>query len=385
VRRMRRAPLVGVLCVAAGFGVAACGSSSSSSTSSTAASTAATAAGGSALVTDAKAQVAKLAVNPTIGTAVKLTKMPPKGKTFLFLQCNYPVCAQIGDGMQAAATALGWKFERKTFDAASPESLTSLVNNAAQNPPDYVALTTFPPQIWQAGLAKLKAQKVPVIVGSISGVEPQGETNGIYGNIASDPSEANAGSAKASWVIADSNAAGKVVHFAATDIATTHAETDALKAGLAKCPSCSLDVQQVSSAALAAGKVPSATVSYLQAHPDVKYISYSFGDMTGGVDQALKAAGLLDKVKYVGVTPTVANLKAMKAGQEKGAWLGWPAALQGWQFMDVAARIAAGDPVGNAAAPLLPVQWLTQATIPTPIQVYEPTGYQDAYKALWGV
>jgi ribose transport system substrate-binding protein len=372
------------------MGVSACGDSDSDSAATTgggaATSTAAAAdAGGSELVSQAKEAVEKLSVNPTIGIDTKLSKTPPQGKTFRFLQCNYPVCAQIGDGMKEATEALGWKFERKTFNVAKPESLTSLVNDAAANPPDYLALTTFPPEIWQDGLDKLKAKNVPVIIGSISGVDPEGEANGIYGNIASDPSEANAGAAKAQWVIADSNGAGKVVHFAASDIATVRAETEALKEGLERCADCRLDVQEVPSAAMASGKVPGMTVSYLQSHPDTEYISYSFGDMTAGVDQALKAAGMLDKVKYVGVTPTIANLKALKDGDEKGAWLGWPAALQGWEFVDVAARLAAGDEVGDAAAPVLPVRWLTQDSVPTPVALYEPEGYQDAYKALWGV
>ncbi|MFL5846639.1 MAG: sugar ABC transporter substrate-binding protein [Solirubrobacteraceae bacterium] len=377
-------PIAGALCIAVAFGVSACGDdNSSTSDSSSTDSTTTQAQAADPIVDQAKAEVAKLSGNPGIGIDAKLSKAPPQGKTFLFLQCNYPVCAQIGDGMQEAATALGWKFERKTFDLAKPESLVSAVNNAAQQPPDFLALTTFPSQVWADGLEKLKAAKVPVIVGSISGDEPQGEANGIYGNIASDPSEGNAGAAKANWIIADSGGKGKAVHFSATDIATTHAETDQLKAGLEKCSGCSLDVVDVPSAGFA--KIAGQTVSYLQAHPDTEYISYSFGDMTAGVDAALKAAGLLDKIKFVGVTPTLANLQAMKKGEEKGAWLGWPAALQGWEFVDVAARLSVGDEVGDAASPVLPVQWLTQDTIKEPIALYEPEGYQDAYKTLWGV
>jgi ribose transport system substrate-binding protein len=385
VRTTRRAPIAGALCIAVAFGVSACGSDNNSSSDTGASSTSTTQSQASTdpIVEQAKAEVAKLSGNPGIGIDTALSKAPAQGKTFLFLQCNYPVCAQIGDGMQEAAKALGWNFQRKTFDLAKPESLVSAVNNAAQQPPDFLALTTFPSQVWQDGLDKLKAAGVPVIVGSISTDQPQGKANGIYGNIASDPSEGNAGAAKANWIIADSNGKGKAVHFSATDIQTTHAETDKLKAGLAKCSGCSLDVVDVPSAAFA--KIPGQTVSYLQSHPDTEYISYSFGDMTAGVDAALKAAGLLDKVKFVGVTPTLANLQALKKGDEKGAWLGWPAALQGWEFIDVAARLSVGDDVGAAASPVLPVQWLTQDTIQEPIKLYEPQGYQDAYKKLWGV
>jgi ABC-type sugar transport system substrate-binding protein len=334
-------------------------------------------------VAAARADVAKWSKTPGIGITAPLAHKPPTGKTLEFLQCSAPVCAQIGDGMAAAAQALGWNFKRQTFNLAQPESLVSLANAAAANPPSFLALTTFPTTLFKSAVAKLKAEHVPIIVGSDSVDQPRGAANDIYGNIASDPSEANAGARKANWVIADSNGKGTLAHFASSDIATTNAETAALKTGMAKCSGCHLDVIDIPSTQIAAGAVPQMVVSYLQAHPSVGYISFSYGDMTSGVDQALKSAGLLNKVKYVGVTPTLQNLQALKSGTEKGAWLGWPAEVQGWQFADVAARIASGTPV--VPAPLLPVQWLTQSSISTPVHLYEPAGYQAAFKKLWGL
>ncbi len=313
----------------------------------------------SSVVAAAKADVAKWSKTPGIGITAALKHTPPKGKTLEYLQCSVPVCAQIGDGMAAAAKALGWKFKREIFDIAQPASLISLANQAAADPPSFLALTTFPTTLFKAAVAKLKAEHVPIIVGSDSVDKPQGAANDIYGNIASDPSEANAGTRKANWVIADSHGTGTLAHFSSSDIATTNAETAALKTGMAKCSGCHLDVIDIPSTQIAAGAVPQTVVSYLQAHPTVGYISFSYGDMTAGVDAALKAAGLLGKVKYVGVTPTLLK------------------------FADVAARIASGTPV--VPTPLLPLQWLTQNSISTPIQLYEPAGYQKAFKKLWGL
>jgi ribose transport system substrate-binding protein len=383
-----RLGLAALLCTGVAGVAAGCGSSSSSTTSAAAATTSSTTNSGgttSSLVSSAQADVQKYSVNPTIGINIPLTKAPPKGKVFEFLQCSVPVCAQIGDGMQQATQALGWKFERKTFDLAQPASLVNLINNAAQNPPDYLAVTTFPSSVWKEGLAQLKAKHVPVIVGSDAVDVPEGPANGIYGNIASNPSEANAGTRKANWFIADSNGKGKLVHFAASDITTVTAETDALKAKIKQCPGCSIDVVNVPTSAIAAGQVPGMVSSYLQAHPDVNYMSFSFGDMTAGLTPVLQRTGEAKKVKFVGVTPTLENLQSLKSGVTQGAWLGWPATLQGWEFVDVAARVASGTDWRPASQLVLPVQWLTASTIGSPVKLYEPTGYQAAYEKLWHV
>jgi ABC-type sugar transport system substrate-binding protein len=375
--RVRKAALAGSAIALTVFGISISSSAASVRSSASATTTPAS------VIAAAKANVLKWSATPGIGITAPLKKTPPKGKTLEYLQCSVPVCAQIGDGMQAAAKALGWKFKREIFDIAQPEALVSLANNAAADPPSYLALTTFPTSLFKSAVAKLKSEHVPIIVGSDSLDKPVGAATDIYGNIASDPSEANAGARKAAWVIADSNGTGQMAHFASSDIATTNAETAALQKGMAKCTGCHLDVVDIPSTQIAAGKVPSIVVSYLQAHPTTQYISFSYGDMTDGLDQALTAAGLLTKVKYVGVTPTLQNLQALQSGTEKGAWLGWPAEVQGWQFADVAARISTGTTV--IPDPLLPVQWLTASSIKTPVTLYEPAGYQAKFEKLWHV
>ena len=81
--------------------VAACSSGSPSSASSSGASA-------------ANVDAAKAAIAPFIGTPSAfpvtdpLPTVPfPSGKTFVFLQCSTPVCAQVAKAFTAAVTALG--------------------------------------------------------------------------------------------------------------------------------------------------------------------------------------------------------------------------------------------------------------------------------------
>ena len=45
--------------------------------------------------------------------------------------------------------------------------------------------------------------------------------------------------------------------------------------------------------------MPAKVIAYLQAHPETDYVWGAFGNLTLGVPQAIKTAGLSEKVKVV--------------------------------------------------------------------------------------
>ncbi len=68
------------------------------------------------------------------------------------------------------------------------------------------------------------------------------------------------------------------------------------------CPDCKLSVKEINPAD-AGTKLPSQIVTELQREPDVNYIVPAWSDGAIGVPQALKSAGLTDKVKMVTQVP----------------------------------------------------------------------------------
>jgi hypothetical protein len=63
---------------------------------------------------------------------------------------------------------------------------------------------------------------------------------------------------------------------------------------------------------LGAGTVPAKVVAHLQAHPETNYVWGAFGDLTLGVRQAIKTAGLAEKVKVItmnGIEPADAIIR----------------------------------------------------------------------------
>ena len=90
--------------------------------------------------------------------------------------------------------------------------------------------------------------------------------------------------------------------------------------------------------------VPSQVVSYLQQHPDIKYVAFAVSDFDAGVGPALAGAGLAGKVKIVSRAPEASNLVAVKNGQEF-AEVADENIAGGWRSTDDMLRVLAGEPV----------------------------------------
>jgi ABC-type sugar transport system substrate-binding protein len=82
-------------------------------------------------------------------------------------------------------------------------------------------------------------------------------------------------------------------------------------------------------------------LAYLQSHPKVNYVMFTFADLAAGVPEALKAAGLDGKVTLVGNGGGEAQFKAVAGGAHE-AWVAYPAVLEGWQMTDAAIRLVDG-------------------------------------------
>ena len=77
--------------------------------------------------------------------------------------------------------------------------------------------------------------------------------------------------------------------------------------------------------------IPGQVVSYLQRNPEVEYVAIQASEYTTGVAAAVKAAGLLEKVKIITRVPVAANVEEIKNGEmfaavaEEDSTFGWRA------------------------------------------------------------
>jgi ribose transport system substrate-binding protein len=193
----------------------------------------------------------------------------------------------------------------------------------------------------------------------------------------------------ASYIIAKSNGKAHVAIFSLQVFPILTTFVDSFTATMKKdCPNCKVTSvnQQLSDVGT---KIPGSVVSTVQRDPSISWAVFSFGDLAFGVSAALRGAGMAGKVKIGGETPTAADIKALKTGQEN-VWIGFPIAILGWRIADMAARDSVGDSLTAAEATPLPGQILDNDNIgSTPLDENGAyigfPDYQEQFKKLWKV
>jgi ribose transport system substrate-binding protein len=339
--------------------------------------------------TGAAAKKAIVAAPPTtppteIQVNQALPTAPPKGKKVVFLQCELPACARYISGVKAAAAALGWSATSQVFKNANPGAgLQQAINER----PDYIAITGIPTGAIKPQLKAAADAKIPVI----SCATPDKPSPGGYAVQCGGSLETDA-EYVGRWMINDSGGKANVVAVTIPQFPVLNTETDWLKKNLrSKCPGCSYDQLDVSVQEVGGGAVPQKLVAYLQSHPDVHYVYFTFNDLTRGIPAVLRTAGLTDKVKLVGAAGDASIMKEI--GDTQAAWTIAPNVYSAWVMFDAMARLSVGEQLGETyatdvyASPTWVVESAESAKqlAATTYDWYGPTGFEQQFKTLWQV
>ena len=365
-----------------GLALAACGSTAANSPTSSA-----TGGGGSSPSADplasARAAVQQLASQPSatdIGVTAALTTKPT-GKRVVYMQCGIPVCVAVGDIMQQAAQALGIKYSRVNTGATA-EDIVKAWTQVANSPPDGVLATGAPTVLYSAQLQQLAAAHVPVVIWAMT----EGVGNGIVANLEDSTFFSNAAKLMADWLAVNAGAGGgaKVLYVDAPEFLVAAPMKAAFKDELtADCSSCTVDSIDVKIADVGT-QVPSRVVSYLQQHPDVKWVVPAAGDFAIGVPAAMQQAGITG-VQLVSQSGSPVNYGYIKDGSE-ALDVGHPLGMLSYRAIDALARAMTGQPVPTYTP--IPRWYITKDNVGSfdaSKPWVGPSGFDSAYRKLWGV
>ena len=370
-------PKVAVLPVAVALtaSVAACGTADNSSTNGSS--------GGAAAKTTASVPLPTTTPPKTVGISQPLKTAPAKGKTLFWLQCEVPICGKITTGIKGATAALGWKYENMVFKASDPGAG---LQSAIQQRPDVIATTGMPSAAVKPELAAAAKAGIPVVTCGA----PEQPSRMTYSAICGATTQPD-GVQEALWAIKDSGGNAHVVNVTVPSYPLLKTNTTGTDATLKQyCPKCTSDELDLTVDDLAGGQVAPKLIAYLQSHPNVNYAMFTFADLANGVPEALKAAGLADKVTLVGNGGGPAQFKAVAGGAHQ-AWVAYPAVLEGWEMVDAAARLVSG---GLPAGYQKQLQHLPTYVVDSPSAAKSlapsfdwnaPAGYEQQFKKLWNV
>jgi ribose transport system substrate-binding protein len=314
-----------------------------------------------------------------------LPKAPPKGKKVIFLQCELPACARYAGGAKEASEALGWTTDFQVFKNTAP---AAALEQAVAQKPDYIFISGIPVSVLKAPLAKAKAANIPVFsAADPDKPSPDGFALQVGGTLV--PDAENVGK----WIINDSNGKANVVAVTIPQFPVLNGQTDWFKNEWTKlCSDCEFDQLDVTVEEVGAGGIPQKLVGYLQAHPDVNYVFFTFNDLGKGVAKVLEASGLRDTVKLTGCCGDAAIAKEIAAGQQD-AWTIAPNEYSAMAAYDGMARHSIGeDPAAFSEEVFPSPSWVVDSKEsvdkylkPTNFDWLGPEGFQEQFKELWQV
>jgi ribose transport system substrate-binding protein len=361
--------------------VAACGSDSGSSSSSS--SGGSTSAGGGAGVAKAAAQLKQYQATPTqITIKGQLKGAPPTGKTLVMLGTNDPNNQKLQKSLKNLAAMAKWNYEVVSYDPANPATFNAAIDTAITKKANYVAEAGIP--LTPAMIKKVQDAGAKWVLTSVHPAEvtPGGP---IIVNANAYANDALMGKVLADFFVADSKGKGNVIieHVPAYPILGGF--TDGFQKEVkALCPGCKVQIQEITIPDLTAGKVPSVMVSALRKNPDANYVAFDVGPFANGIDAALAAAGLSNKVKVIGQAADEAGIAALKTGKQV-AWTGFDPVYSTYVMMDAMFRDSLGMPIDAKAAGLQTTQILTKDNVGDISTWSEPKDALAQFKALWGI
>ena len=370
------AVILGMLVLALAF--AACGSDESDSFDGSSSSSGASSDGGAG-VAEAQKRLEPWKAAPTKITLTEpLKSKPPSGKTLVMLGTNDPNNQKLQKGLKELAELAGWNYSTVAYDPANPATLNGAINTALSKNPDYVAEAGIPPT--PPMLDKVKSAGAKWVLTSVHPVDVK---DPVIVNANAYANDELMGKVLADWFIVDSKGKGNIVieHVPAYPI--LEGFTDGFQAEVKElCPDCKVKIQDITIPDLTAGKVPSVMVSALRSNPDADYVGFDVGPFAAGIDSALAAAGMTDKVKIIGEAADEAAIAGLKSGKH-AAWTGFDPVYSTRVMMDAMFRDSLGMPIDQEKSGLQTTQILTPDNVGDISTWSEPKDALDQFKALW--
>lgn len=312
-----------------------------------------------------------------------LPKAPKKGIKIINLQCDFTACTPFAETLKASSDALGWSVKDIVFKTGQPEAaMTQAVNSPGV---EYITISGIPQTIIEPQL-KVAAEKGITVVSCCDPSLPNPPTVPVQ--ISNEEGNAvRPAESLADWMINDSNGKAQAAVVGLPEIPTTKPIPPTIaKRFEERCPECSSSEIPVTGEELAAGTVPAKVVAYLQGHPEIDYVGVAFGGLLPGIPQAIRTAGLSERVQIVGMQ----SLQQAEGKElESGTLAAWYVAGQGdfGNFMaDAIARHSEGLPLPQDIYGEQPQHWLcTPETAAECTEWFGPAGYQEQFEEIWQV
>jgi len=313
-----------------------------------------------------------------------LSRKPDPGKRIVVVESQEPTSLKTDEGLREAVEALGWTLE-VVVEGTGPEDPARAFDQAIDMAPDAIVISGNPFSVMRTQVERAKQENIVVIQSDTD--DPVGQDGSVYTLSLDSPEQTGLwGEMIADYVADQGSERTLIVDLSLYPILHAFSESAEQQLGEAS-PDTAVDVIDIQIQDFVAGEVPNQIVSEIQRNPDTDFVILALGDMSTGLDAALRAAGLTDQVRVGGESAGTANIEALRQGTQH-VYTGFAGLPHGWHRADALARIFNGDPLDPNIDSFLPTQLLTPDNVgDAPL---DDDGYyvgvekfRDQFQELW--
>jgi ABC-type sugar transport system substrate-binding protein len=268
----------------------------------------------------AQATVKKYSAPQPAIKILPIGKPIPKHKHIAIMTCALPICVTALGAATDAAKKIGWSTSSFTNPLTPEGYVAAWQAMIATKPQGIIAVTAFPDTLITSELAEAQADHIPVVEFAPANTDVVSAKGPVIAAFAQNNELTLAGKLMGDIVVNDSGGQLADVNGEPPVAFLWDPSEEAGLGGIQNGFDASLqavgaapDVIQVSE--LDAGKtIPGQIVTYVQSHPDVKYVVGFNCDVLLGVPEALAAANLAAQVKIICRAPSASELSDLYTG-----------------------------------------------------------------------
>jgi len=380
---VRATARIGAAILAAALFLTACSSSSGGDQASSGGSSSGGSGFSAESVSSAKKLIDEYHALPSAPKLAPLSKAPSGDHSVVMISCPLPACADMGNAFKDAAGKLGWQ-SQVLVSEFTPEAYASAWQSALSAHPDGIFfIGMFPNTTIQAQLQAAKDAGIWVVMNS---PEPGTEISAdsvIEGAVGPEARYVIWAQLQAAMVVADAQSTDGITLMyspAAPAYAFQAKEFEKyIKEAGGTVDFLEINQQDIGTA------LPQQVVSYLQRHPNTRYLVSVDDTLFPGVPDAIAAAGI-DSPKLIGAAaPAPQNLTWIKDGKQFGTVSG-DTTTDVWNAVDIMARLSVQEQPANREP--VGVAWVVDQANVDQYPAGSPPqfpGIPDAYTQAWGV
>lgn len=305
------------------------------------------------------------------------------GKTLVYVaqSMTNPGVAGAAQGVQEAAKAIGWN-ARVIDGQGTPAGIQAAFSQAIAVKPAGIVIGGFDPGTTAQQVQQANGQGI-LLIGWHAVAAPGPSTSPkLFTNITTKVEDV--ARISADWIIAQSNGRAGVVVFTDASIPFAKGKSELIKDELATCADVKLLSYENIPIADASNRTPQEVSSLISRFGSKWTYSAAINDLYfADAAPALRAAGRQGAGAPFDIGAGDGDPSAFErvnSKQYQAATVPEPLTEQGWQIVDEFNRAFAGQPASGYVSPV----HIATAANSAGKSTWDPAGYRDAYRAIWG-